>query len=91
MLSGDTIHKLDEFGSFPWERFSPDNFRTDWTLARGGYGLPDQAWHLDYIHKTGAAEIWQIPPSMSRLIDWCIENGREQALRDVRMALRISH
>lgn len=64
-----------------------DDEYTNWTVARGGMGLPNTEWHLDYIQSDCSRVVYRLPPMISEMIDLSNEWGQDEIRRKLRQLI----
>jgi|GEM_PF-6461270 len=67
---------------------TPEN----WSYGRGGHGLPDNQWHINYVEEIGdncdfKTTIYLIPTQVNPLIKWHENWAREKIQKSMRQLL----
>ena len=82
------IHPVSEFASCPFERFT-DETQGNWSWARGGDGLSDFTYTLNWVYEDLSSERWVLPEVFATMLETSFNSGKREAIRNIHRALEI--
>ncbi len=88
--NGDTEHRLDEFGSLPWEKIDVEGLKNK-TCPLRHYVFEGERISRPIILFVSPDDLkmdcWEIPPQLWELIDSMIKSGRNFLRHDIKKLL----
>jgi hypothetical protein len=84
----DTLHPVEDFARFPWDKLDPERCGKDWSISRGGRRLSDETYTINIYDRECNADIWVCPASLGALFEMCKRVGANSATHDIRVAVR---
>lgn len=85
-LREDTLHPIEEFNNFPWERCD-----LVWYKHNGSYlQLSDALYYIKFINSDGSFDLWEIPVQLATMLDMNRRFGADDLRDELKRVLKIS-
>jgi len=76
------------FADLPWSKvtFEPSS---GWSWGRGGCGLDDLTYHIDFTDTDLNTDIYPLPFALSQMLKSQLQHGSDNKLSEIRRALEL--